>query len=221
PEKRARAIVLSRSVLGDGSKRVELFTDSLGRVFAVAKGAAKVSHWAGLFEPLTLMDVILMTSRTDVEAGGFQTYKIIGADFISEFAEVKRTPEMLAQAAPFVRLAEAVFQPGEPYPECFELLVECLRSIPKCARKEALYNYFNYQALAALGGAPVCPDLLRATPLEICRGKVALPAEEGFKREIRTAWNTALGVEMDPDLIPRKPLFRHDVSEPLSEDGRI
>lgn len=206
-EVRARALVLSRSVLPNGSKRMELLSDSAGRIYAVATAAGKISRWSGLFEPLTLLEVILMAAPEGSE-GASGTYRVISADFVTDFPGLKKDVQTLRKAAPFVRLMQGVLPVHQPTPECFRLLVECLAILHRCARTEDLYLLFNYRTLEALGGAPPHAALLRATAAGVCRGRPAISAGPAFRRQLRAAWDASIGVELSPGLVPVRPRFQ-------------
>ncbi len=60
-----QAIILNKKPIGENDVSITLYCPSLGKIYAIAKGARKIaSHWSGHLEPMNLCQMQLYKSAT-------------------------------------------------------------------------------------------------------------------------------------------------------------
>ncbi|MHA2612049.1 MAG: DNA repair protein RecO [bacterium JZ-2024 1] len=172
-------IVLHRKVGRNGNKEVIVWTDRLGKITAVAKGAAKSEKWSGRFEPLNHLELKIIRSR--------RGYRIIRADVIQAFLNREKPEEYYRRSIPFLHLLLSSVVSEMPLPEVFPLFLSLLQALGECQHPERAYAYFSAEILRQLGG----PRINVAKNVhEACQQRLS----EAEKKKIMEGWAISLNV---------------------------
>lgn len=110
-----KGIILLTAPQGEYGRRVSLLTDSLGKVTAFAKGAAKQgSKLTGLLRPFTCAEFLL--------ARGRGAYNIHGAKLMDSFAELSMDPNRFIYGSYVLEAAAWLSDEGMPAEDAKALL---------------------------------------------------------------------------------------------------
>ncbi len=182
------AVVLHRTVGRQGEKKVILWTDQLGKISVLAKGAAKSSKWSGRFEPLNHLELKILRTR--------RGYQVIRAEVLDSYLNREHPEVFYQRSIPFLRLFLTSLVSDIPLPNTFSLFLAVLRILGECQHPETVYAFFSAAMLAELGG----PRIFVAGGLQEACGK---KAEEKVKRQIVEGWKLSLHI-MEPNLSFRR-----------------
>ncbi len=160
---KARGIVLRARNLGEADKIYTLFTNTDGKIDAVAKGVRRPrSQVAGKLEFMSEATLTLHRGRSlDV---------ITSAEIARAHWAAITAPGGFATAHLLAELVDAFCETHLPMPEVFDLLRGVLRALGAASEPAALVPRFELRLLGALGYAPAsdacvrCDDPLEATP---------------------------------------------------------
>ncbi|MFN4181995.1 MAG: DNA repair protein RecO [bacterium] len=172
-------IVLHRKVGRNGNKEVIFWTDRLGKITAMAKGAAKSDKWSGRFEPLNHLELKILRSR--------RGYRIIRADVIQAFLNQEKPEEYYRRSVPFLRLLLSSVLSEMPLPEIFPLFLSLLKTLGECQNPERAYAYFSAEILHQLGGPRIN---VAKNVQEACQKKLS----EAEKKKIVEGWAISLNI---------------------------
>ncbi len=141
---KVEAIVLRASPLGEADRLLTLFTPTMGKLKAVARGVRKpTSKLGGHLDPLTRSSLTLVRGQTlDI---------VSGADMLESFATVKSNLPRLSRA---IYLSEVVddLNPLEyPNPGAYGLFLEGLRVLATEADGELVRRYMELQFMNHAG----------------------------------------------------------------------
>ncbi len=160
------AIVLRAMPLGEADRLLTLFTPSMGKLKATARGVRKVtSKLGGHLDLLTRSSLTLHIGRS--------LDTISGADTLESFDPVKRDLPRLSRAIYMSELIDA-FNPLEaPNPASYSLFVEGLRTLGTEADPDLILRYVELQILNHTG---FIMELVRCVE---CQGQVT-PNDHAF-----------------------------------------
>jgi DNA repair protein RecO (recombination protein O) len=115
-------IVLSQHPIFERDKRIELLTQSHGRVTVIAKGAAaSIKRFSGRIEPTTLIDAAV------VQKPGMWT--MIDCSVVEAYPHIRTSFNRISVAMYFVGLIKKMTVDHQPHPELFGLLRTGLKSL--------------------------------------------------------------------------------------------
>jgi DNA repair protein RecO (recombination protein O) len=145
------AIVLSRTLMGDSSLLVTLYTRAFGKMKVVARGARKPkSKLAPALQPFT---VISTTFRRKAHRD-LQTLN--QADVLTVFRHLSEDLTKMAYAGAVVELVNRLIIGEEPSPELYELTLQTLAALntQPADGGEVIFWRFQLQLAASFGYAP-------------------------------------------------------------------
>jgi DNA repair protein RecO (recombination protein O) len=146
-------IVLKTIKLGEADRIVTIFTRSLGKVRAVAKGVRKTkSRFGGRLEPFTRVNLMAYQGRSGLDT-------ITSVDVIESFSELRKNLDGLTTAAVLAEVVEKITPDREKALPTYALLVEGMRALDD--RKSAIVPAFLIKLLAVSGFSP---------ELDLCAG---------------------------------------------------
>lgn len=163
---RTKGIILKRTNLGEADRILTLFTESEGKMKALAKGIRRVlSKNAGHLELFNYSDLQIVKTKSELE-------KITNASTLESFKNLREDLRKTALAYFFSELIDKLTSEKEKNERIFRLLLETLRYLDKMKdlRKENLLTfYFQLNLLSFLGFRPEINLCLR------CRKKIKAP----------------------------------------------
>ena len=108
-------IVLSQQLIFERDKRIELLTQSHGRVTVIAKGAAaSIKRFSGRIEPTTLVDA------TVIQKPGM--WMMSDCSVIEAYPHIRTSFNRISVAMYLVGLIKKMTVDHQPHPELFQLL---------------------------------------------------------------------------------------------------
>ena len=170
------ALVVKSLNFGESDKIVTVFSESLGRVQGVAKGARRsLKRFGGCLEPFSL---IRFTYKPGKELGRFEEGRVI-----RDFRAIKEDLLKMAYGSYLLELAEALFTEGVGGEEGYALLLEAFLELSeKGGEPEAIARGAEVRLLDIAGYLPsfgtcvICNDTLTG---ETHREGVAFSGERG------------------------------------------
>jgi DNA repair protein RecO (recombination protein O) len=141
------AIVLRHRKLGDADHILTLYTATMGKLDAVAKGVRKArSRMAGHLEPLVHATVMLAKGRTlDV---------VTQAETIEAFADVRDDLDRLSRAVYVCEVLDRFTEPRADNFALYRLLLDTLRRIEQRADYDTPVRFYEMTVLRELGYQP-------------------------------------------------------------------
>lgn len=194
---RTEALVIKTHPLGEADLLLTLYTPSLGKVRAVAKGARKLtSKMIGHLEPLTRVELAL--------AQGRNLDTVTQAQVLDSFAQVKASLEATSRGLYLAELVEGFGVEGVGSPVLYNLLLDCLSALDSPAHPSLVLLYFQLHLLKHSGFMPefyqcvechseIRPGQHRFSPTTggvLCKdcslsGKVTMPLSLGALKVLR------------------------------------
>jgi DNA repair protein RecO (recombination protein O) len=145
---KTRGVVLRAINLKEADRILEIYSDDLGKLRAVAKGVRKIqSKLAGHLEPFTYVDLMLAKGRGDLPT-------ITGARAINHFPGIRTDVDRMASA---VYLGELVskLNPDQQASRRFPtLLQESLSALDTGREPTSVVAYYEWRALMTAGWEP-------------------------------------------------------------------
>jgi DNA repair protein RecO (recombination protein O) len=175
-EYRTRGLVLRTFDQGESDRVVHLYTESQGRVGAIAKGARRSKRrFPGTLEILSLIDVRL------VDPPRAQLMRLEGAKLVGAFEGITENLGRYAIACQFLELLDRLTPEREAHPELFHFAVGVLEVLRESEPDRLLAVLVLAKTLGRLGYRP---QLVRCavcgTELTAASARVAfLPAHGG------------------------------------------
>jgi DNA repair protein RecO (recombination protein O) len=144
-----KAFVLGKKDFKEADQLVTLFTESQGKVRAIAKGIKKAkSRNVGNLEPLNLIEVMLVPGK-NLEI-------ITQVKIINSFSGLKENLNSISLVYYLVELLERTLSENEPVPDIFQLFKEFLTKIDQ--EKDPLHSFllhsFELKLIRYLGFSP-------------------------------------------------------------------
>jgi DNA repair protein RecO (recombination protein O) len=145
---KTRGVIIRATNLKEADRILEIYSDDLGKIRAVARGVRKIqSKLAGHLEPFTYVDLMLAKGRGDLPT-------ITGAKAISHFSGIRKDVERMASAAYLAELVSKL-NPDEQASRRFpELLRGSLEALDNGHDSAGVVAYFEWRALTAAGWQP-------------------------------------------------------------------
>ncbi|MBI4297829.1 MAG: DNA repair protein RecO [Chloroflexi bacterium] len=156
---KTEAIVLKAARLGEADRLLTMFTPSLGKVRAVARGALRPkSKLAGHLEPFTRASLMLAQGRTlDVVAG---------AQALEAFPTLRADLERTGLAFYLAELVDRFTAEGQESYPIYALLLEALGWLDKAQKVGLARPAFELQVLRLSGHGPQLSHCLK------CRAEI-------------------------------------------------
>ncbi len=149
PEHRTRCLVLRTFDQGESDRVVHLYSEGLGRVSAIAKGARRSKRrFPGTLEILSLVDVRL------VDPPRAQLMRLEGAKLVGAFEGITAHLARFAVACQFLELLDRLTAEREANPELFHFAVGVLEVLRASEPDRLLAVLVLAKTLARLGFRP-------------------------------------------------------------------
>ena len=141
------AVILRTMPLGEADRLLTLFTPTLGKLTATARGVRKpTSKLGGHLDSLTRSSLTLARGRT--------LDTITGADTLEAFIPMRSNLERISQAFYLAELVDAMNPAEAPNPPAYALLLEGLTALGSQDDLEVLMRYLELRLLACTGFLP-------------------------------------------------------------------
>jgi DNA repair protein RecO (recombination protein O) len=153
PEYRTRALVLRTFDQGESDRVVHLYTERLGRVSAIAKGARRSKRrFPGTLEIFSVLDVRL------VDPPRASLMRLEGARLVQPLEGLTEELGRYAIGCHFLELLDRITTEGDANPELFRFVVGVL-DVVRCERPDRLLALLvQLKLLARLGYRPQLLD---------------------------------------------------------------
>jgi DNA repair protein RecO (recombination protein O) len=144
---RVDAVVLRHSDWGEADRLLWLYTQEMGKIRVLAKGARKIrSRKAGHLEPFTRVHLLL--------AKGREILLVTQAETIEAYLPLHEGLEGITYASYAVELLDRfTYEEGENQP-LYQLLVDTLSRLAKMPEKDLVIRYFELRLLDLVGFRP-------------------------------------------------------------------
>jgi DNA repair protein RecO (recombination protein O) len=118
------AIILRSRKWGDADRIVTCYTQHLGKIRGVARGARRAkSQFGAALEPFTHCHLDLFEKQGD------SLFRISHVSLVTSFQSLREDLELMTSAARMVNVVAAVTPDGDPDPQLFETLEQGLASL--------------------------------------------------------------------------------------------
>lgn len=166
-------IILNSRPMGEWDRIVEIFSDSLGRVQGVAKGARSFKNrFGGSLEPFTYCRLNLFKKRSS------GLYRIESADIIESFQKIRNDLSLILPASSLVDALRKLIPLEDPNRRVFSLLYKSLDQILAGDSVDKILFYYQIRLLHISGVGPRLDSCLRCNR-EIKTRKVIISISEG------------------------------------------
>jgi DNA repair protein RecO (recombination protein O) len=151
------AIVLRGSDVGEEDRILTILTRELGLVRAAAGGAKSIRK--GRAAALDLFVHSRLEVYTSSKAGRMQ--RIRASEAINPFLALRQDYDNVCCASYMAELLSRTTQEGDPAPELFDLLRDCLEQLESGRERNLVLLIFIMRTLLALGMAPELENCLK------------------------------------------------------------
>ena len=146
---RSEGVVLKSTPIGEGAVIVILYSQELGKLRAIARGARKPSSkMVGHLEPLNRVELAVAKTRV----GGIDT--ITQAQVVETFPDLKASLEGVSRGLYLAELVDGFGTEGGANPELYRLLLEALRFLNQQPEADTALRYFELNLLQCSGFMP-------------------------------------------------------------------
>ncbi|MGL4944388.1 MAG: DNA repair protein RecO [Thermoguttaceae bacterium] len=181
PMNRADAIVLRTTDFSETSLVVHIFTRSLGKIAALAKGAKRLK---GPFE--NSLDLLAEISVAFIHKNGDALDLLTESKLVRRFTPRRDNLAGLHAAYLVVELVDTMLEDGEPMPSLFDTTVSTIRKLCDGDRVNEHLVRFEWELLHTLGHTPLFTNCVecgrpcdlardRSLPIGIAAGGVLCP----------------------------------------------
>lgn len=169
---KTKGIVIRRDNIGEADRRVALFTQRLGKVVVIAKGARRPKS--------RLSSATDLFCEIEMVAARGRTFDILTeADIVSAHSKIGSSWQKTKNAYWVGEVVAKLVHEDEPNPHLYELLSSSLKTINDHDEKLVL-DYFAFQLLCALGYQPELSKCAHSgKPLEKDKKYIFSPSSGG------------------------------------------
>lgn len=166
-------IILNSRPMGELDRMVEIFSEELGRLQGVAKGARSFKNrFGGSLEPFTYCRLNLFKKPNGA------LYRIESADIVESFHKIREDLTLLLQSACMVDALRKLMPFEDPSKTIFSLLHKSLERIVAGDPADKVLFYYQIRLLHLSGVGPRLDSCLRCNR-EIKEYKVIISISEG------------------------------------------
>lgn len=141
-------VVLRATNVKEADRILEIYSDDLGKVRAVARGVRKIqSRLAGHLEPFTYVELMFAQGRGDLPT-------ITGAKAIEQFDFLRRDLKRVAAASYLAELVSRLTPERQISQRFPELLKSAFHMLDTDHAPKRVLAYFEWQAVATAGWEP-------------------------------------------------------------------
>ena len=146
---KTRAVVLKSQRWGEADRIVTFYTEQLGKIRGVARGARRMkSRLGGTLEPLSLIDLTVFEKAPDT------LVRISQADIISSLGKLRESLSLMSAAARMVNMVKAITPDRDPNSTIFDTLVGGLQSLEEDGDAVLCTLLFQIHVLGQTGFRP-------------------------------------------------------------------
>lgn len=146
---KTRAVVLKSQRWGDADRIVTFYTERLGKIRGIARGARRMkSRLGGTLEPLSLIDLTVFEKAPDT------LVRISQADIVSSLAKLREDLSLMSAAARMVNMVKAITPDRDPNATIFKTLVGGLQSLEQGGDPLLCTLLFQIHVLGQAGFRP-------------------------------------------------------------------
>lgn len=145
---KTKGVVIRAINLREADRILEIYSDDLGKIRAVARGVRKIqSKLAGHLEPFTYVDLMLARGRGDLPT-------ITGAKAIAHYAGLRSDVDRVASAAYLAELVSRL-NPDEQTSQRFPVLLrDAFQALDTGHDPAQVVAYYEWNAVTAAGWQP-------------------------------------------------------------------
>jgi len=145
---KTKGVVIRATNLREADRILEIYSDDLGKIRAVARGVRKISSkLAGHLEPFTYVDLMLAKGRGDLPT-------IAGAKAVAHYSGLRSDVDRVASAAYLAELVSRL-NPDEQASKRFpRLLRDALQALDTGHDPTQVTAYYEWVAVTAAGWQP-------------------------------------------------------------------
>lgn len=170
---KTHGIILNSRPMGEWDRIVEIFSEDMGRIQGVAKGARSFKNrFGGSLEPFTYCRLNLFRKRNGT------LYRIESADIIQSFQKIRDDLSLLLHASCVVDVLRKLVPFEEPNKIIFSLLHKSLRRIEAGDPPDKILFYYQIRLLKISGVGPRLDGCLKCNR-EIREAKVIISIFDG------------------------------------------
>lgn len=145
---KTRGVVLRAINIREADRILEIYSDDLGKLRAVAKGVRKIqSRLAGHLEPFTYVDLMLAKGRGELPT-------VTAARALKHYEGVRRDLKRVAAASYIAELVGRLSPDGQASRYFPKLLRSALEELASEQDARRVTSYYEWQALAVAGWEP-------------------------------------------------------------------
>jgi DNA repair protein RecO (recombination protein O) len=164
---KTKGVVLRTIDIGEADRILEIFTDDLGKVRAVARGVRKIrSKLAGHLEPFTYVDLLLAKGRGDLPV-------IAGARTITHYQGIRTDLDRVAVASYLSELVGKLNADADVSRQVLSLVRAAFQALEGGYEPRLVADYYQWQAITLAG---LRPDLYACVEC----GRKLFPSELAF-----------------------------------------
>ena len=165
PSVKTKGINLRSVKVGEADKIITIFTENLGKISAIAKGARKPSSkFGGRLEPFSFNEYLLGTGKS--------LYIVSQVETIENFYELREDEDKLASAGGIVRLLDAAVEDCHKDPALLQLALLSLRLLKEGVFPSTVKKIFEIRLMEMEGFFPLLDGCVK------CKRKIVKEPEE-------------------------------------------
>lgn len=145
---KTRGVVLRAINIKEADRIIEIYSDDLGKVRAVARGIRKIqSRMAGHLEPFTYVELMFAQGRGDLPT-------ITGAKALEHYESIRRNLKRVAVASYLSELVSRLTPDNQASRRFPELLRAAYTALNNDHDPKLVTGYFEWQAITVAGWEP-------------------------------------------------------------------
>ena len=146
---KTRAVVLKSQRWGEADRIVTFYTEILGKIRGIARGARRLkSRLGGALEPFGLIDLTIFEKSPET------LVRISQVDIINSFGKLREDLTAMSAAAQMVNMIKAITPDRDPHSTIFHTLIGGLQSLQDEGDPELCSLLFQVHVLGQTGFRP-------------------------------------------------------------------
>ncbi|UCE64122.1 MAG: DNA repair protein RecO [Nitrospirota bacterium] len=146
---KTRAVVIKSQRYGEADRIVTFYTEKLGKIRGIAKGARRLkSRLGGGLEPFGFIDLTIFEKSPEI------LVRISQVDIINSFGKIREDLTVMTAAAHMVNLIKAITPDRDPHSSIFNTLIGGLEALQDEGDPELCSLVFQVHVLGQTGFRP-------------------------------------------------------------------
>jgi DNA repair protein RecO (recombination protein O) len=184
---KTRAVVLKSQRWGEADRIVTFYTEILGKIGGIARGARRLkSRLGGALEPFGFIDLTVFEKSPDT------LVRISQVDVIKSFGKIREDLTVMTAAARMVNMIRAITPDRDPHATVFNTLVGGLQALEDQGDPELCSLLFQIHVLGQTGFRPQTDHCAGCNSLRVLGDWFVVLAVKNFSiavsRSHREAW---------------------------------